>query len=251
MHQIINGRYDYKSKTYSHTQGYTPIIIHPGYEYESLSPYDLKNSQGNILENLWQFSKIYEKVYEIKTLSYIKGYRGKVLIWDHPPENHLIDGYPTDEYWNWREKGFNNEYAVRYPNGFSHRAECLGSYLKKGGHYYLLDYITARKKIYCHTHIDALVNRNTSMPNALEKFDNLCKRVKMGEKLNIIEVDGPTYTASKPYDMVKRGVLGKEGVDIMESTQENIVAALNNPNRPFGHGYVIAALIQNGEKWLK
>ena len=68
----------------------------------------------------------------------------------------------------------------------------------------------------------------------------------------IIEVDGPTYINSTPYNMVKRGALGDEGVDVMSAAKENIIAALDNPNRSFGHGYVISSLIQtNGEEWLK
>jgi len=32
-------------------------------------------------------------------------------------------------------------------------------------------------------------------------------------------------------------------VDTIEITKENVVGMLNNTNRPFGHGYTIAAML--------
>lgn len=44
-------------------EGYTPIVsLTKTSPYGSLSPYLLKTSSGILLENYYQFSKVYEKV---------------------------------------------------------------------------------------------------------------------------------------------------------------------------------------------
>lgn len=253
MAQIVNGRYDWKTKISSTLEGYEKIIIHPGLPFENLSPYAIVDAEGILLENAWQFSKIYKYIHPQKQMSYISGIRGKLLIWDHPAEIHVDEkGVPTKDYWKWREKGFSNKYAIRFPNGYTGAKEALGSFhLMEDGWYYLLDYIDARKKIYCNRYIDALVNKNC-LPATLSEFESLKKRVRRGEKLLIIEVDGPTHGKSTPYNkIVKSHKLGDEGVDVMDATKENIVDALNNPERSFGHGYCVSTLIQNKKEWLK
>ena len=113
-------------------------------------------------------------------------------------------------------------------------------------------YIESRKRVYCDLYIQALTNRSTLDNKALELFDCLKKRVRRGEKLLIIEVDGPDYADSEPYCNIQKGILGDDGVCIIDATKENIIKMLNNPDRPFGHGYVISSLIQKlGEKWLR
>lgn len=177
-HQIVNGRYDWKTKTHSILEGYEPIIIHPGkYQYNKLSPYSLKTQEGYYIENVWQFSKIYQRVYDISTYSYVEGYRGKVNVWKHGTETHIDStGTPTTKYWEWRQKGFENQFAVRYANGFQHKNECVGSYIQKDdGWYYLIDYIEARKRIYCQLYIDILSNGNTNTIEAIKQYQELKK----------------------------------------------------------------------------
>lgn len=80
--------------------------------YHSLSPYELKNDQGHIMENSWQFSKIYAKV--PKSVQKYSRWN-PMIIWDHPAETHFIPDQddPTDfskgqilpAYSVWRKKG--------------------------------------------------------------------------------------------------------------------------------------------------
>jgi hypothetical protein len=69
-------------------------------------------------------------------------YKGEVLT--HPEEEHLTNGEVNQNYWNWRQKGFECRYPVRYPVVFKKRCECL--YLLKDGK--KLNYIEGRKEVY-------------------------------------------------------------------------------------------------------
>jgi hypothetical protein len=67
----------------------------------------------------------------------------------------LVNGEPTKEYWKWREAGFNNKKAVRYPNGFKGRTECKFSLWKnEKGEWERLGYVEARAKIYAKVYED-------------------------------------------------------------------------------------------------
>src|SRR5690349_14496747 len=83
----------------------------------NLGPYVLKDDQGRIMENIWQYQKIYKQV--PKSIQKFSRY-DPTVIWNHPAEIHAIESVDgswelTDDYWSWREKGFNCQYAVRYP----------------------------------------------------------------------------------------------------------------------------------------
>ena len=249
------GRYDWKTKTSAYAPGYTNIIIHPGQPYGDLSPYALKTPEGYFIENAYQFARIYPRVYHTTQYSYIKGYRGKQKIWEHSTEDHLDEnGYPTEAYWVWREKGMTNEFAIRYPNSYQHRREGLGAYYLPDGEeeYVLLDYIEARKKIYCQEYIRSFDYYLREQPCSEEarQIRELKERVANGEKLQIVEVDGPTRTDGSPYDTVREGIIGEPLVDSLIANKNTIVRALNNPSRSFGHGYVVATLIQTHPEWL-
>jgi hypothetical protein len=77
--------------------GYTNVLIHTSEKGlgGKLSPYHLKNEQGQILENIWQFSKWYPSV-ESQCIPFSN------LInlnhWEHPKEIHCINNQPTEEY---------------------------------------------------------------------------------------------------------------------------------------------------------
>lgn len=234
LHQIRVGKYDYKSKTPSRTDGYTTIIIHPG-KGDTLSPYALRTPKGYLLENVLQFSKIYPFISDNIIYSYIPGNRGKVLIWDHQYEKHIDDGgIPTSEYWNWRNKGFNNKYAVRYPNGYDAKQYLKGFYWTSGGENYkheLLDIVTARKVIYCREYIRSIRDE----PFYLE----LVSRYRHGEKLQIVAEAGPDWSEEFPFNTMKKGEIGESGVNSMEATHENVVSVLNNRNKPFGKWNIV------------
>ncbi len=207
-------------------------------EYGSLSPYCLKNKHGHIMENIWQFSKIYEKV--PKTKAYYSRY-DKTVIWEHPEELHLKNNLLTNEYIKWREKGMKCEYPVRYPVGFNSRHTCLGSisnfqynkaildptYIPK-----MMDYITARKNIYLKIYTK-LVKRHPD-------FDKLLNKLKEGKNILIIEIDGP-HEEDLEYYKTKYGV-GDDFIigGTILATEENMDIMLNDEKFPFGHGYALS-----------
>jgi hypothetical protein len=184
-----------------------PNNVMHGIPLYEVVPYCLKDAKGHLHENIYQFSKIYPSVdpqYEVKA--------GKV-IWDHPGEIHVKDGQLTPEYWAWRKKGWENPYAVRYPNGYHGRQKCLCSMWHDGEKWVTYDYVTARKKIYCKTYVQ-LVQSTTAYKMLKNLYDN-------GHSLQICEMD------------VRPGLV----------TEEVLRRELHNTSQPFGHGFVIAACL--------
>ncbi len=133
------GRCKYDSKgsvSYPSFPGYKNIIVmmKSHSEYYPLSPYELRNDKGQIMENMWQFSKVYEKV-----PNSVQRYSrwNPTVIWNHPAETHFIPsltdpsdfskGKILDSYKIWRKKGMDAKYPIRYPVGFNNRHKCLFS----------------------------------------------------------------------------------------------------------------------------
>lgn len=212
-----------------------------------LSPYLLKNEQGQLLENVWQFSKVYKHVSKQRTPLNGK-YRPDVIIWEHPEEVHVNDdtGEVNDAYWAWRQKGMNNAYAVRYPNGFHGRKECVCSVIqnkhiidgKEVVTLERLNYIEARKRIYCAEY--------ARLAPRTQAFKQLRDLLAQGISLQLVEVDGPDPTLSyPPYDSISKE---KPGMLMDEATIRLLV---NDARKPFGHGFVIAALLLDGAEWIK
>ena len=206
--------------------GFTPVLVlmKSHSKWGELGPYLLKNDKNQIMENIWQFAKVYEKV--PKTIQYYSQY-DKTVIWSHPAENHYSPETDelSEEYWNWREKGFNNKYAVRYPLGFGNQLSGKCLFALQDGNDKKLDYIEARKRIYYPVYSD-LVKKQ---PKFLELKEKLRK-----ENLLIIEIDGPHSESLKYYkdtygvndDFIER--------DTMLINEENICIMLNDSKHPFG-----------------
>lgn len=172
-----------------------------------ITPYYLKDNDGHIFENLWQYSKIYKNIeaqHEIKA--------GK-LIWSHPAEIHIKDNKLTNEFWEWRKKGWNNPYPVRFPNGFYGRHKCVCALWYNGQNWLNLDYISARKKIYCKVY--------AQLVQSTKAYEMLKQLYDKGQSLQICEMD------------VRPGLI----------TEDILRKELNNPKEPFGHGYVLATCL--------
>src|SRR5579872_2707278 len=106
-------------------EGFTPILcLTKSSPYGSLGPYVLKDKNGVLLENKYQFEKIYET---IPASRQVYSRFDPRPIWEHPAETHLVDGLPTEAMLAWRQKGFANPYPVRYPVGRNYRGSCKGS----------------------------------------------------------------------------------------------------------------------------
>ncbi len=231
------GKYDYKSTAQPTTEGYRNVLIHTSGQ---LSPYTMKDENGVIMENFWQFSKIWERTFEIKQP--ISQYDHNVR-WEHPAELHYVyntddaidciigynlnDGDITHKYWEWRNKGFAHDKWVRYPVGHARHGETLGSVIGNVDKYEFVDYIEARKRIYFTKYKEIAVKTDA--------FRRIKKIFDQGGCIQINEVDGPTITDEYPYNTVVGGSI--------EITPEILIALINNPSQAFGHGYALAACL--------
>ena len=70
-------------------------------KWYELSPYYLSDEKGHIMENIWQFSKVYPKV--PRSRQTYSRYNPQV-IWDHPAEVHIEDGKINNKYIAFRSK---------------------------------------------------------------------------------------------------------------------------------------------------
>jgi len=221
--------------------GFEPVLVlMKSSPYYELSPYYLKRDDM-IMENIWQFSKVYSKVPNTRRL--YSRYNKKV-VWEHPAEEHYKDGILTDAYKKWRTKGMKNNEAVRYPVGFDHRTKCLFA-LKDVTKAKLpddqLDYIQARKAIYLPEYCDLVVKE--------AKFKSLKKKLKEGKNILIIEVDAPHHESLDYYK--EKYNVGDDFIDeehTMEATDDNLRIMLNDPKHNFGHGYCLAIALQGDYK---
>lgn len=222
--------------------GFTSIIVLMKSHsiWGELGPYHLKDNQGRIFENIWQGSKVYQKV--PATIQRYSRFDNKI-IWNHPAETHIDqNGNLTQTYWNWREKLMNCQYHIRYPVGFHHRHQCLYAIANEND-LTKLDYIEARKKIYLKSYCD-LVKKQP-------KFLELKNRLVNGENLLIIEVDGP-HQESLDYYQAEYGV-DNDFIEnsTMLATDENLMIMLNDPKHPFGHGYCLAIALLDLDQWFE
>jgi len=210
--------------------GFKPILVmmKSHSKWYPLSPYELKDDQGRILENIWQFSKVYKTVPRSKQH---KSQYDRTLIWEWPQERHVDEnGEVNENYWKWRESGMNNQYPVRYPVGFDHRHLVLYSLEHINGD--KLNYIEARKKIY--------VKKYCDLVRKVPEFDQLLEMLKNGENLLIISNEGP-HEDSLLYYMEHYGVNKRfiERNSIL-STPDNLRIMINDEKHPFGYGYCLA-----------
>lgn len=85
-----------------------------------------------------------------------------------------------------------------------------------------LDYVTSRKRVYVPAYA-ALVAEN-------DAFKAMKALVDAGENIMVLDLDGP------PLSLYPSG---------LHVTEDSLTIMLNDPNYPFGHGYVVAALLAN------
>lgn len=214
---------------------FTPIVVltKTSSPYGELGPYHLKNTQGQILENVWQFSKVYAQVPSV-TMPYSSG--NSTIVWQWPAETHVEpSGQVNDQYFRWRLAGKFNKEPVRAPVGWKSLKKCLFALEKDepiSDTNPKLDYITSRKRIYLPIYMREVIKE--------AKFQDIKNRWLNGENLLIIEVDGP-HAESLPYYKEKYKVDDNFIVnDSMPATEPNLSVMLNDDKHPFGHGYCLA-----------
>ncbi len=157
--------------------------------YRHLSPFTLgpvptyvEGTQAMNVENAWQFSKCYRK--------------------------HLEDGEPTPAWFAWRDKGWADTYAHRYPMGKGTIPEFSWWDGEK------LGYVAARKRIYAPLYA-AAVRETASFARLEQLYHN---------EANIVLLDFDAYDHHK---------LGMTLVDV-----------INEPKRKMGHAFVLAMMLE-------
>lgn len=168
-----------RSNTWS--RGLSPFV---------LGPCKMDVGTAKVMENAWQYSKVYS---------------------EH------TDGHnkPTPAYWRWREAGFANPQAVRYPMGKGRKPEyCIwkGKYLS---------YIEARKAIYAPIYARA-VEKTTAWSHLKEIFDS-----KEFFRMFLLDFDA--------YDHRKLGWTFRK--------------VLNCETKKMGHAFVLAMMLHNKRRW--
>ncbi len=196
--------------------------------YGSLGPYVLKNEKGQIMENIWQFSKIYSSVPAVREI--YSRYQ-PIVIWERGAEQHVTtEGEILPAYWKWREDGMAAIYPIRYPVGRAARSSCLYALKEKGGQ--PLSYIAARKAIYLPIYIDLVRER--------AQYKQLKTMLAQGERLLIVEIDGP-HEESLAYYQEKYGVQANFIVnDTILASKENLNIMLEDSKHAFGHAYCLS-----------
>jgi len=236
--QVRVGRSKFRQTT--KYKGFTkiPVLTERYGKYGQIGPYNLKNNQDEILENVWQFSKVYSYVPAV-SVPYSTG--DKTIVWTWPAEVHLDEqGNPNENYWRWREAGKNNPQPVRFPVGsrnkhtvsYSLQYEAPPSETNPR-----LNYIQSRKAIYVPIYEQAVAQHPL--------FLDLWIRLQGGENLLILDVDGPHQESlnyyREWYNVPENFIEG----DTVLATDENLDILLNDPKHPYGHGYVLAKTLQH------
>lgn len=222
--KYVNGKIVYPNDI----AGYERIVVMTkGYgKWGYLSPYHLTDHKDRILENVWQFSKVYEKV------PYSKQFRSrfdKTVIWEWPSEIHIENGKLTKEYFVWRQAGMNAKDPIRYPVGYNYRHNCKCALDNQT--LTPLNYIDSRKQIYLPIYCESVKNHRL--------FTVLKEKLERGEKLMILEVDGP-HQESMSYYREKYNIDDFIENDSIDATKESLRILLNDDKHPFGHGYCLA-----------
>ena len=140
------------------------------------------------VENAWQFSKVYE-------------------------EHVDKDGWPTQAWYDWAADGYGTKRAIRYPMGKGHKP--LYSFWNMER----LDYIDARKKIYCPIYAQCVEGTD-----AYERLKYLAERHR---RIQLWDYDGYDY---RSLDMSLKDVLNCE-------------------TRKMGHAFVLAMMLKNKRWW--
>lgn len=154
-------------------------------------------------ENYWQYGKMF------------------------PELGHIdIQGFPTPSWYIFRTKGYAKIKGDRHPDGTKTNDVAFIDATGKNHYRYstatssmymnwIMDYITSRKYIYCKGYA-YLVKRTPA-------FQSLVQQIDAGLSVQIID-----------FDVI-------EGSHLI--TKEFLKDRVNDPTKPFGHGYVIAALL--------
>lgn len=221
----------------------------------NLSPNILRNN-GSIVQNIWNFSQIHEKV---DPLTKYSDYRKTNMIWSHPAETHVIStpqgNSLTPEFINWRNKGLMSNYVINRPGGknkvvmYVEKESSLEDSQNSQNFVYKFytDYATAFKNIYIKNYIEAVKTLNST---SLMEFNKLQERLKNGENIIISDFQGP-HQEDLPYYMKTYNIDQNSIVNNCIVAEVNILnLMLNDKKHFFGPGYCLAAALLGIENQL-
>jgi hypothetical protein len=128
-------------------ENYTQIIIRNRSLYEELAPWSLKNHKSQYIENIWEFSKVYD--YIPKIIKYINNDKSQNIIWEDDGGYHINNNTLTAKFYKWRIKGINNKYPISNPIGENYGNHVYTVYKNAYGAFVPpLQIIDAIKKLY-------------------------------------------------------------------------------------------------------
>jgi hypothetical protein len=214
------------------------VVLTKTSKFGMLGPYCLRDKQGRIMENIWQFSKVYHNVPKVKVPFTV---RNPKIVWKYDAETHTDaatpESKPNDKYWKWRDAGMDNDEAVRYPVGkMAHT--CLYALDQRdvdAGIHNPLTYVQARKDIYLRVYCELARTR--------PEFKDLQDRLKSGKNLLITETDGPHQESLQYYQdtyHVDEHFIENHSMPV---NLDNIKIMMHDTKHPFGHGYCLAAAL--------
>jgi hypothetical protein len=216
--QTIKNKYRYISPR---EKNFTTICLERNDKYRSLSPDILKDTKGHLVANLCHFSQIKEKIQPFT--------RQDTHNW--PVKKHINYKTLSPEYLFWRHNGFKNIHPYK-STASGHMKKCVwnlnGLYQemdKKNYQFIELDYISARKVIYCGIYRELLRTH--------PEFIDLKDRMEKGENLLLTEINCPGFEQT-----------GYDTVLITEKVCQNLIL---ETKYPFGYGIVISALLAGFE----
>lgn len=244
------GRIDAYGRHPSYPEFEPIVVMTRSSRYGSLGPYVLKDAQNRIMENIWQFSKVYDRV---PATTARRSRYDSTIIWNHPAEQHVVSAGETKElehmtltpaYWQWRHKGMSAKDPIRYPVGFHYRHQCLCALpldARPDTPLRPLSYISSRKEIYLPLY--------ASLVQSQRQFSTLRAKLNSGINLLILEVDGP-HQESLAYYKQTYGVhdqfIERNTVLVNESSMRIL---LHDDKHPFGHGYCLAMTLLEKEQY--
>ena len=191
--------------------------------YGDLSSFSLRTEEGYFLENWWQFSKVFYVIHP-KRVKYSEW--NKEIIWSYKKVRHL-DGNEevTPEYWDWRKKGMENEYPVKFPYGYDDFPVAM---IIDGE---LMHEIEGRKKY---------LEMYSSIVRDQDRYWMLFEKLKKGKNLLINEYEGPNKESLPRY--IRKYGVGEDFIkdNSVEINEESAAIFLNDLRHPFGYGYCLA-----------
>lgn len=184
----------------------SPMRLGPVIENKIKSVDFVTNLRAENFENYWQYGKIFQELNHVKTK------KGRKVI--------------TKNFVKFRQLGYDKTIADRHPRGTKTNevlfVDAQGRnryrYLTACTSYYndeFMDYLTSRKIIYVRIYAE-LVKRT-------EAFKSLRRLVRNGTDVQILD-----------FDIIPGSHL---------ITEKFIRKRLNDPKKPFGHGYIVASLL--------